>query len=122
MGRVVPFQPDSGSDAMVLCLDPNTITARAVIARPGDFSADDQASACHWLITYGDWMDYERARHLLRLPPVVSAGPDRRQRKPSDRAAGLIALLLLGLLIAHVAPKAWGQFQHDLCRPAVSHP
>lgn len=45
----------------------NTETARAVVARPDQHTATDLRAACIWLGRAGDWMDQERARHLLKV-------------------------------------------------------
>lgn len=90
----------------------NTETARAIVARPDQHTASVLRAACIWLGHAGDWMDQERARHLLKVlnrEQRLQAAADEwwAREKRELCIIGLFAFVcVVGLVIFDAA---WGQ-------------
>lgn len=116
MGNVLHLRKPSrklGYDDVILVpRENNTDTARAVLASPADNTESMLRAACIWLRDNGDWVDQERARHLLLQL-------DREARRKADDAAwsarerrelALAGLFILVCIAAiSVFDVAWGQ-------------
>lgn len=101
----------------------NSETARAVLARPDLYSLDVQRSACAWLMQNGDWMDYERARHLLAA--IMRDGEEVEQARFEAKIwrlvqwfLGVILAVALAFAVGMAAEKAMRQYAHDAAMAA----
>lgn len=116
MGNVLHLRKPSRKlgydDVMLVPRGSIADTARAVLASPADNTESMLRAACIWLRDNGDWVDQERARHLLQQL-------DREARRKADDAAwwarerrelALAGLLILVCVAAiSVFDVAWGQ-------------
>ena len=113
MGEVlqlrVPSRKLGFDDVILVPRETNTESARAVLAYPQNYSESILRAACLWLRDHGDWMDQERARHLLRVM-------DREKAEMAEfwvrekRTLRLVALFIVGCSIGiAVFDAAWGQ-------------
>ena len=75
-------------------------SARAIIAAPQMHTTEGLRRSIEVLKTYGDWMDYERARMLERQLNAEALLPPRRDIVMTALdAIGLFGLLFAGFLI-----------------------
>lgn len=116
MGNVLHLRKPSRKlgydDVMLVPRESIADTARAVLASPDDNTESMLRAACIWLRDNGDWVDQERARHLLLQL-------DREARRKADDAAwwarvrrelamaGLLILVCVAAISAF--DVAWGQ-------------
>lgn len=112
MGKVLqlrkPRQTLGHDDVIFVPRESNSETARAVLARPSDHTKTMLRAACIWLRDNGDWLDQERARHMLRALDLQEADEAWWARERRElMLAGLFAVVLL-VAIA-VFDAAWGQ-------------
>lgn len=116
MGEVLQLRPVSrmlGYDDLILVpRETNTTAARDVLAYPQNYSESVLRASCLWLRDNGDWMDQERARHLLKAL-------DRQARLRADNDAWWArekrelmlvgAVILIGVAVISLFDAAWGQ-------------
>ena len=74
--------------------------ARAMIAAPHLHTPEGLRQSVEVLKTYGDWMDFERAKHLERQLDAEALRPTVREvALTALDAVGLFALLFAGLWV-----------------------
>ena len=116
MGNVLhlrkPRQKLGYDDVIFVPRESNTEAARAILARPDENTETMLRAACIWLRDNGDWLDQERARHLLRVLDAEARVASRQEHwLPGDwhelLQMGLIIVVVVIALTAFDA--AWGQ-------------
>lgn len=116
MGEVLqlrlPQKKLDRDDVILVPRETNTEASRDVVANPQNFSDSVLRAACIWLRDNGDWMDQERARHLLKTmdrDARLKAADDawwEAERRFFKLVALFSALLIIGIAIFD---HAWGQ-------------
>lgn len=112
MGEVLQLRQPSrklGHDDVILVpRESNADVARDVLARPSAHTESMLRAACIWLRDNGDWVDRERARHLLaRLDHEAAI---EAQWVANARQRAVIGLIFVVCVVAiSLFDLAWGQ-------------
>jgi hypothetical protein len=116
MGDVLQLRPVSRrlgyDDVMLVPRETNTTAARDVLAYPQNYSDSVLRDACLWLRDNGDWMDQERARHLLKAlyrQARLKAADDAWWAR-EKRELRIIGLIILAVIVSiSLFDAAWGR-------------
>ena len=116
MGEVLqlrPFARRLGNDHVILVpRETNTTAARDVLAYPQNYSDSVLRAACLWLRDNGDWMDQERARHLLKVldrQAQMKAADDAWWAREKRELMLVGAAILICVAVISLLDAAWGQ-------------
>lgn len=119
MDIIIGPRPKVQAPLPVVIDDFDRCAAQAVIAHPSLYSTEMQRSACVWLMSYGDWLDYERASALLT---AILRDWDAKEQARVERKVWratkwflVVALaVVLGICLGKAIEKAVGQYNHDV--------
>lgn len=115
MGNVLHLRKPSRKlgydDVMLVPRESIADTARAVLASPDDNTESMLRAACIWLRDNGDWLDQERARHMLKVLEQQQR-LTFAQNKHSDLSGhkfGLACFVLFLIVVGiSLLDNAWG--------------
>ncbi|GLS86649.1 hypothetical protein GCM10010873_16230 [Cypionkella aquatica] len=111
MGEVlqlrVPAIKLGHDDVILVPRETNTEAARAVLARPSLHTENMMRAACIWLRDNSDWIDQERARHVLKMldRQKIEDASWAREKREMYIIGLFAAICLIGIAIFDAA---WG--------------
>lgn len=112
MGEVLllrmPERKLGPDDVILVPRESNTDTARAVLARPQEYSDSILRAACIWLRDYGDWMDHERASRLLKVLDAQASEEALWLRERIEEVC-IVLGIVIAVAVISVFDAAWGQ-------------
>ena len=99
-------------DVILVPRETNTTAARDVLAYPQNYSDSVLRAARLWLRDNGEWMDQERARHLLKAldrQARLRAADDAWWAREKRELMLVGAVILIGIAVISLFDAAWGQ-------------